>query len=77
MVLIFTIRHQSIAFVQNLPHLSCSCLLENYFDIIFEDFVFSFEGLAILIYKLRRDLKSWEVFCMEVADKLIPLEESK
>jgi len=45
----------------------------TYFNIIFEDLVFSFEGLAILIYKLWGDLKSWEVFCMEVVDKLITL----
>jgi hypothetical protein len=46
-----------------------------YFNIIFEDFVFSFEGLAIFIYKMWGDLQSWEVFCMEVVDKLVPLEK--
>jgi hypothetical protein len=45
----------------------------TYFNIIFEDLVVSFEGLAILIYEVRGDLKCREVFCMEVADKLITL----
>lgn len=30
LVSVFTIRHRSIAFSQDLPHLSCSCLLKKY-----------------------------------------------